>query len=150
MGKVALGQVRLPLFRFPLSLWFHQSSTFIFIYMLLLPRQTGEVWKPSKNALSEVGEHWIEKDFHWISSGCVVAQAAGRWPRSQVSPYKICGGQSGTEADFSSTTSVYPRQYHFTCALYSSSSTCCCYQKDKKTKPGKQQAMLFRQSASTG
>jgi hypothetical protein len=30
----------------------------IFVYVLLLPGQTGEEWKPSKNnAVSEIGEH---------------------------------------------------------------------------------------------
>jgi hypothetical protein len=38
-------------------------SELIFIYMLLLPEgQTGEALESSKiNALSVIGEHWIEK-----------------------------------------------------------------------------------------
>jgi hypothetical protein len=39
------------------------------IYSLLKPvGQMGEAWEPSrKNALLEIGEHWIEKYFHFIS-----------------------------------------------------------------------------------
>ena len=38
----------------------------IFIYiLLLLEGQTDEAWEPSKSsAVSEIGEHWIEKYFH--------------------------------------------------------------------------------------
>lgn len=38
----------------------------IFIFMLLLrERQMDEAWEPLEiNAVSEVGEHWIEKCFH--------------------------------------------------------------------------------------
>jgi hypothetical protein len=41
-----------------LSVSLHQSSTFIFIYMLLLPKgQMGETSKPIQcNALSEIGD----------------------------------------------------------------------------------------------
>jgi len=50
-------------FQSPLSVSFHQRSTLICIYMLLLPEgQAGEVWEPSKKGkkksqvLSEIGE----------------------------------------------------------------------------------------------
>ena len=37
----------------------------IFVYVLLLPGQTGKDWKPSKNnAVSEIWENWILKCFH--------------------------------------------------------------------------------------
>jgi hypothetical protein len=41
----------------------------IFIYMLHLPEgQTGEAWKPPKksNALSEMGELWLEQHFYFV------------------------------------------------------------------------------------
>jgi len=51
--KVALEPVFLPVLLFPLSVSFHQCSTLIFIYMLLLLEgQTGEAWKPSKKRCS--------------------------------------------------------------------------------------------------
>jgi len=50
---VALEPVFLPVFLFPLSVSFHQCSTLIFIYLLLLLEgQTGEPWKSSKKAIS--------------------------------------------------------------------------------------------------
>jgi len=37
----------------------------IFVYVLLLPGQKRENWKPSKNnAVSEIGENWISKCIH--------------------------------------------------------------------------------------
>ena len=55
--------------------------------------------------------------------------------RSQVIPCEICGGQRDTGTDFSSSsTSVFPCQYHSTNAPYWSSSTCCSYQKDKRAQ----------------
>ena len=55
MDKVTLGQVVFPpeYFSFPLSVSFHQCSTFIFIFTLLIPDgQTLEVWEPSKKQCS--------------------------------------------------------------------------------------------------
>ena len=48
----------------------------------------------------------------------------------------MCGGQSDFGTSFSPNTSVYPCQYNFASALYSSSLTCCSYQKGKWTKLG--------------
>jgi hypothetical protein len=48
IDKVAL-EVVLPAFLFPLPVSFHQHSTLVFIYTLLLPEgQTGEAWGPYK------------------------------------------------------------------------------------------------------
>lgn len=65
MDKVALAEI----FIWVLRLF--QSSlppycTLIFFYMLLLQgRQTSKTWEPSeRNALSEIGKHWIENYFH--------------------------------------------------------------------------------------
>jgi hypothetical protein len=50
-------------FGFPPAVSFHQCSTLIFSYMLLLPEgQAGEAWEPSESdALQDIGEQWTEK-----------------------------------------------------------------------------------------
>ena len=48
-----LHNVSLPVLLFPLSVSFHQCSTLIFIYTLVLPEgQTGETWEPPKKQCS--------------------------------------------------------------------------------------------------
>jgi hypothetical protein len=50
----------------PQSVSFYQYCIFIFIcILLLLEGQTDEAWDSSKSsAVSEIGGHWIEKDFN--------------------------------------------------------------------------------------
>ena len=66
--KVALGQVFLRVLQLPLSVSFYQCSILIFLYMLFLPE--GQRAKPRNlpkcNSLSEIGEHWIENNFHFF------------------------------------------------------------------------------------
>jgi len=68
--------------------------------------------------------------------GVGVGVGVVRCVRFRASQFEICGGQSGTERNFSPSTSIFPCQYHSTIAPLSSSYTCCCYKKDKRTKPG--------------
>jgi hypothetical protein len=52
VDKGAVGQVFLPVLLFPLSVSFHQRSTLIFNYMLLLPEgQTDAAWEPSNKTM---------------------------------------------------------------------------------------------------
>jgi hypothetical protein len=54
-----LYNVSLPVLQFPLSVSFHQCSSLIFIYMLLLPEgQRGEAWEPSTSnrKLESIGQ----------------------------------------------------------------------------------------------
>jgi hypothetical protein len=70
--KVALGQVFLPVIRFspvtitPLTLHIH-SHPYVAIIRRTNGRRTGEI--PISSSLSEMGDPWIEKCFHLVSSG---------------------------------------------------------------------------------
>jgi hypothetical protein len=49
--KVALGQVSIQVFQFPLSVLFHQYSILICFLTLLLSKHAGKVWEPSNKAM---------------------------------------------------------------------------------------------------
>jgi hypothetical protein len=60
-----------------------------------------------------------------LTIGHAMSQAVSRRPvnaefrvRGQVSPCGMCGGQNGTETDFSPSSSVFLCQYHSIMALY--------------------------------
>jgi hypothetical protein len=60
-----------------------------------------------------------------MTGGCVLVQADSGRPlpaeaqvRARVSPYGICDGQSATETDFYSTSSVFLCQYDSTMLLH--------------------------------
>jgi hypothetical protein len=62
-----------------------------------------------------------------VSTGCAMAHAVSRWTltaeakvRARVRPCVNCGGQSGTGTGFSPSSSVFPCNYPFTIAPYSS------------------------------
>jgi len=45
-----------------LSVSFHQYSVLIFVYILILPGQTGFNWEPAKNMADyDIWEHFVEK-----------------------------------------------------------------------------------------
>jgi hypothetical protein len=55
-----------------------------------------------------------------VSCQSLIAEA---WVHTWVNPCGICGGQSGTETDFSPSSSVFPCQYHSTVALHTNTSS---------------------------
>jgi hypothetical protein len=61
-------------FGFLLSVSVHQSSILLYVCRLLLPgRKTNEAGNiPNGNAISEIGEHWIKKQFHYFSLFTVI------------------------------------------------------------------------------
>lgn len=72
VDKVALGQVFLPVLRFSpvtiilLTLHTH-SHPYVAITRRTYGRRTGKI--PKSSSLSEMGDTWIEKFFHLVSSG---------------------------------------------------------------------------------
>jgi hypothetical protein len=62
--------------------------------------------------------------------------AAKAWVRFQLSPCEVCSEQVGTWTGFSLSTSVFPCQYNFPSAPYSSSFKYYSYEKDKRAKAG--------------
>jgi hypothetical protein len=66
--RVALGQVLLRVLRFPPVSTLHKCPTLIFIYCCSYQKnkraKAGNL--PKLSALSEIGEHWIEKYFQFI------------------------------------------------------------------------------------
>ena len=68
--------------------------------------------------------------------GCLSFKAEGR-VQPPLSPFEICGGESGTGTGFSPST-CFPCQYHSTNSSHSSSPSSICWseQKDNLAKPG--------------
>jgi hypothetical protein len=71
VGKVALGQIFLRVLRFPsVSIILPMLHTHLHLHVALTEGQTGEAWELFKNnAVSEIGEHSIEKYFYLICDG---------------------------------------------------------------------------------
>ena len=71
VDKVALVQVLLQVLRFFPCQYYSTNAIYSYWYTLLLLSEwkTGEGRKPFKNALSEIGENWIEKNFYLFFIG---------------------------------------------------------------------------------
>jgi hypothetical protein len=100
--KVVMGQVSLPILLFPLSVSFHQCSTLVFIYMLLLPEgRTGEAWEPSKsNVVTEIGEYWSENYFSLLYAVVRQAERCDRYGGTPSSPTTSKGPVLPSEVQF--------------------------------------------------
>ena len=97
-------------------LWSLKGANWIFIMCSHFSLQTGR----AKNQA--------------VSCQLLISEARAQ---PSTSSCEITGGQNGTGKDFSPSTSVFPCQYHFTCAPNSFSSTCRSFKKDKLAKkPG--------------
>jgi hypothetical protein len=130
VDKVTLGHVFLRLLRFsPVSIIPPLLRT-LFIYTLLLSEgQTGEAWERSeKQSYSEIGEHWIEKKFHFLVFTVgywhcywrpVPALATRRRPQGPTLPLlgpshcptrSMSPSEFGAPEQFSSDVAMYPRR----------------------------------------
>jgi len=116
-------------FCFPLSVWFHQTSIFIFNYILLLPeKQTVEVYRPSKKQRTTNYCHFLFKavtlleqeklsfilnvfchKLQWIigSTSFPILFSSYHVPRQQIPSLKV-------------------RHTHCACTMYSNSKDTIC------------------------
>jgi hypothetical protein len=78
VDKVAVGLIFLRVLQVPLLL--SSRHWYILIYTLLLPEgQTGQAWAPFRsNALSEIGEFWIERYFRVVFERALLGKLRGR------------------------------------------------------------------------
>lgn len=123
-------------------------------------RAEGQMWQPSKSsALSEIGKHGIEKNFHLFfqsskSTPCVRRLVNGLSLRTARQPRQFMYDLRRTKwrwGKFSPSTSVFPYPHHSTNILNSSASTRCSYQKTKGQNLGSfQEAKFFRKPGSIG
>jgi hypothetical protein len=119
--KVALGQVFLPVLRFPLSVLFHQCYILIFVYTVLLLGQMGEAFR--KPMLSRKSENTHRKPLSGATLPITNPTGHAVWYMLRTKWH--------WDRFFSPVPQFSPSQYRSINATYSSPFI-CSYQKDER------------------